>query len=145
MDNLFNKISDLYKVFLKQETAAAKPKRVAAYKKKEEEQAKKEALRKERLRTTGMALIELAAIRENERKLREDTCTLFGFNKGSYNGLTDSQKAKATAALLLSRKTEPEVVMDITGLSKAMVDKIDLVRLRSGFTQIKRAIIFSSR
>jgi hypothetical protein len=68
MDNLFNKISDLYKVFLKQETEAAKPKRIAAYKKKEEEQAKKEALRKEKLRTTGMALIELAAIRENERK-----------------------------------------------------------------------------
>lgn len=138
-------IENMYKAFFSIENKKAAPLRAAAYEKKLSEEKKKKKERQEKLRSTGLAFIELAAIRANEQELLETTCKTFGFNESTYKALSDNQKAKATAAVLLGRKTSVEDVMNITGLSLTTVRRIDYLRLSRGFTAVKQEAIFSRR
>lgn len=138
-------IGTMYKAFFDIEDRKAAPLRAAAYEKKISEEERKKKERQEKLRSTGLALIELAAIRANEQELRETTCKTFGFNESTYKALSDNQKAKATAAVLLGRKTAVEDVVNITGLSLTTVRRIDYLRLSRGFTAVKQEAIFSRR
>lgn len=138
-------IRTMYRAFFSIEDKKAAPLRAAAYEKKLSEEDKRKKKRNEKLRSTGLALIELAAIRANEQELRETTCKTFGFNESTYKALSDNQKAKATAAVLLGRKTAVEDVVNITGLSLTTVRRIDYLRLSRGFTAVKQEAIFSRR
>lgn len=138
-------IRTMYRAFFSIEDKKAAPLRAAAYEKKLSEEDKRKKKRNEKLRSTGLALIELAAIRANEQELRETTCKTFGFNESTYKALSDNQKAKATAAVLLGRKTAVEDVVNITGLSLTTVRRIDYLRLSRGFTAVKQEAIFYRR
>jgi hypothetical protein len=56
--------------------------------------------------------------------------------------LSERQKAKAIATVLLHRKTDVRIVADICDLSVAKIKEIDYLRLKSGVGAVKMEEIY---
>ena len=140
MDDLTLRIGNLYKKFFakEKENAAELVKKL----KKRYEEKKNKRLKQKELSRVALGVIELNARRAAEHELREAACRLFGFNEKSFDALSERQKAKAIATVLLHRKTDVRIVADICDLSVAKIKEIDYLRLKSGVGAVKMEEIY---